>query len=64
MFDPDKLFTPDDPLMRQIGPTGTLANWRSQGKGPAFVRLGKRVAYRGRDLNDWIEAQTVRPTAA
>ena len=50
--------------MRQIAPTGTLANWRSQGKGPAFVRLGKRVAYRGRDLNDWIDAQTVRPTAA
>ena len=64
MFSADTLYTPDDPLMRQIAPMGTLANWRSQGKGPAYVRLGKRVAYRGRDLNDWIEAQTIRPTAA
>ena len=64
MFDPDKLFTADDPLMRQIAPLGTLANWRSQRKGPAFVRLGKRVAYKGADLNRWIEAQTVRPAAA
>ena len=64
MFDPDALYTADDPVMRQIAPVGTLANWRSQRKGPAFVRLGKRVAYKGRDLLDWIESQTVRPTAA
>ena len=64
MFDPDTLYTAADPLMRQIAPTGTLANWRSQRKGPPFVRLGKRVAYRGRDLNRWIEAQTVQPADA
>ena len=39
MFDPDTLYTAADPLMRQIAPTGTLANWRSQRKGPPFVRL-------------------------
>ena len=26
------------------------------------VRLGSRVAYRGSDLNEWLAAQTVRPT--
>lgn len=24
---------------------GTLANWRSQGKGPAFQKIGTRVRY-------------------
>ena len=64
MFNPDALYLVDDPALRQIAPPGTLANWRYQGKGPAFVRLGKRVAYKGRDVLDWIESQTVRPTAA
>ena len=64
MFDPDTLYTANDPVMRQIAPVGTLANWRSQRKGPAYVRLGKRVAYKGADVLDWIEAQTVRPAAA
>ncbi|BAO20630.1 hypothetical protein [Pseudomonas phage PPpW-3] len=26
--------------------TGTLANWRSKGKGPAFAKFGSRVRYR------------------
>lgn len=25
--------------------TGTLANWRSKGKGPAFAKFGSRVRY-------------------
>jgi hypothetical protein len=30
---------------------GTLANWRSLGVGPKFIRRGKRVWYTLRDLN-------------
>lgn len=26
--------------------TGTLANWRNQGKGPSFQKIGSRVLYR------------------
>jgi len=36
-------------------PTGTLANWRYQGRGPAFVRIGRHVRYRAEDIARWIE---------
>ena len=65
MFDPDKLYLTDDPALKVLGPYSTLAHWRSEGRGPAFIRIGgKRVAYRGADVNKWLESQTVHPTAA
>ena len=65
MFDPDKLYLTDDPSLMVLGFYSTLAHWRSEGRGPAFIRIGgKRVAYRGSDLNKWLESQTVHPTAA
>ena len=51
------LLTPDE-LSRYLGvPTGTLTNWRYQGRGPAFVRLGRHVRYRGRDIDEWVNGQ-------
>ena len=38
---------------------GTLANLRSAGKGPRFVRLGSAVRYLAGDLADWIESSAV-----
>lgn len=38
-------------------PTTTLSNWRYQGRGPAFVRLGGHVRYRASDVTDWINEQ-------
>ena len=64
MFDPDKLYLATDAALRAIAPASTMAHWRCEDRGPAYVKLGLKVAYRGRDLTDWIEAQTVRPTAA
>ena len=51
----------DDRLHSAIAPASTMAKWRMRGVGPAYVKLGRRVAYSGRDLNEWIEKQTVRP---
>jgi hypothetical protein len=42
----------------------TLQAWRTKGFGPAFVRAGRAVRYRRRDLITWIEANTVSPTHA
>jgi len=42
----------------------TLQAWRTKGFGPAFVRAGRAVRYRRRDLVAWIEANTVSPTRA
>lgn len=44
--------------------TPTLARWRSEGNGPPFVRIGSLIRYRVRDLDAWLEAQTVDPKSA
>ena len=64
MFNPDSLYFTDDPALKPLGAYQTLAQWRSRGTGPAFIKIGSRVAYRGSDLNEWLESRTVRPTAA
>lgn len=46
-----------------LNSTDTLATWRSQGKGPLYVKLGKRVFYTTNDLRVWIEAKAVEQNA-
>lgn len=44
---------------------GTLANWRSQGTvGVPYVRLGRAVRYRVRDLQAFLDRQTIGPCGA
>lgn len=40
----------------------TLANWRSTGIGPRFVKVGSNVRYRSGDVEAWLEARTVAST--
>ncbi len=45
----------------------TLANWRTQGIGPAFVRVGSvhsRTLYRVEDLTAWLDANRVETAAS
>jgi predicted DNA-binding transcriptional regulator AlpA len=35
----------------------TLGKWRSEGTGPTFLKVGKHVRYRERDLLAWIDGQ-------
>jgi len=35
----------------------TLSRWRHEGIGPSYVKLGRLVFYRCRDLRHWIERQ-------
>ena len=62
IFEANKLYLAGDPALSVLGSPSTLAHWRSQGRGPAFIKLGSRVAYRGSALNQWLAARTVRPT--
>ncbi|MCY4002493.1 MAG: hypothetical protein OXF33_02115 [Rhodospirillales bacterium] len=64
MFDDAKLYLTDDPALLAIGPYSTLAHWRSEGRGPAFIKIGSRVAYSGADLNSWLRERRVEPAAA
>ncbi len=34
----------------------TLANWRSEGRGPEFIKVGGRVRYPGDSLKSWLDA--------
>jgi len=61
MFDEDKLYFAGDPALLVLGSPSTLAHWRSEGRGPAYIKIGWRVAYRGSDLNAWLAARTIRP---
>jgi predicted DNA-binding transcriptional regulator AlpA len=42
--------------------TRTLQSWRMQETGPAYVRAGRAIRYRRRDLLTWIDSNTVRGT--
>ena len=42
----------------------TLRAWRHQGRGPAFVRLGRAVRYLATDIEDFLIANRCRPTRA
>jgi len=45
-------FTPEQAATRWSGAitVATLANWRADGKGPAYVKIGSRVVYPLEDL--------------
>jgi len=37
----------------------TLANWRAEGKGPTFVRLGRRIRYPRTEIERFVAKATV-----
>ncbi len=43
---------------------GTLANWRTAGGGPRYVRVGRRPFYRQADLEAWLDTHLFEDTAA
>lgn len=63
-IEPDNFYPPSAPEMRPLGAEQTLAAWRSQGRGPSYVKMGRRVLYRGADVLDWIEKNCVKTEAA
>lgn len=55
----DRLLWPDEVAELLGVPVGTLANWRYQGRGPAFAKVGRHVRYRRRDVDAWIDRHVV-----
>jgi predicted DNA-binding transcriptional regulator AlpA len=61
-----KLFlTPKELTERWVGSVSvrTLANWRSYGDGPRFVKLGGRVAYKVTDVEEWERSRGAQSTS-
>lgn len=42
----------------------TLEKWRTYGKGPTFVKVGRNVRYRMADLEAWLSSRVVNSTSA
>ena len=61
IFDNDRVFFPEDPELRVLGSVEKLAQWRHRNRGPAFMRIGRRIGYHGSDLNAYLRAQRTDP---
>lgn len=46
-------------LRRLLTSVGTLAQWRYLRRGPAYIKVGRSVAYRLSDLLDYVEQTRV-----
>lgn len=63
LFENNRSYVLDDPELEIIGDREKLAQWRHKQVGPAYYRLGRKIVYRGADLNIWAEANRVDPKA-
>ena len=62
LFEQNRNYVLGDDELNIIGDRDKLAQWRHKGMGPAFYKLGRKIIYRGADLNAWAEAQRVEPS--
>lgn len=51
----DALLSPDDLAALLQVPVKTVYNWRSEGKGPKGIRVGKYVRFRRADVEAWLD---------
>jgi hypothetical protein len=63
LFDNNRNYVLSDSELEIIGDREKLAQWRHKGVGPAYYRLGRKIVYRGADLNEWAEANRVETNA-
>ena len=61
IFDEDRNYVLGDPELDLIGSREKLAQWRHRLIGPPFYKLGRKVIYRGTDLNAWLEKNRTVP---
>lgn len=61
IFDQSRIYVLGDPELEVIGNREKLAQWRHKGLGPAYYRLGRKIVYRGEDLNSWANAHRIEP---
>ena len=61
LFQDNRNYVLGDPELNLLGDREKLAQWRHKSRGPAYYKLGRKVIYRGSDLNAWAEAKRVDP---
>ena len=38
-----------------------LRKWRNDGSGPPYIRIGRLIRYREKDIEEWLAHRTVSP---
>ena len=61
LFEQNRNYVLGDPELDLIGDREKLAQWRHRGTGPAYYKLGRKIVYRGADLNAWVETCRIVP---
>jgi len=62
MYDETPLVVREQVAAHLLGVSiSALRRWRREGRGPAFVRLERRIGYRMADLDSFISANRVHP---
>lgn len=61
MFENDRVYRSTEEELRVIAAQQTLAKWRHEHRGPRYLKAGKRILYRGSDLNAWLDSLAVDP---
>jgi predicted site-specific integrase-resolvase len=59
-----ELLTPQKAAERLGFEPTTLQWWRTKGRGPRYVKIGRKVFYRPGDLDEFIAAGEREPSAA
>ena len=60
LFDENRHYQPaDQEIIDLLGSREKQAQMRHHGRSPAFYRLGRKIIYHGRDLNQWANAQRI-----
>ena len=62
LFEDDRCYVLGDTELEILGDRDKLAQWRHKGVGPAYYKIGRKVVYRGSDLNAWLAANRVEPS--
>ena len=52
-----KLLKPDDVADLLGIPIATIYVWRTRGRGPRALKVGKHLRYRAADVESWLESQ-------
>ena len=59
-----ELMTPDEVANKLRARAGTLQWWRTMGRGPRYVKIGRHVFYRAGDIDEFISAGERFPAEA
>lgn len=64
IFENERIYDDSDKELDVIASKAKRAQWRHKLTGPKFLRFGRRIKYRGADLNAYVEASLVETTNA